>query len=192
MKTCRVEGCKTRFANPQPFVCWCSPECGTVLSIARLEKKRLLTIKTKIKEDKRADRIRREKLDGRKIWLKKAEAAVNKYVKLRDFGKGCISCHLPANWQGKWQASHFRSVGAASSIRYNLWNINKSCLPCNMHKGGNIIDYEPRLRALIGDDKVAWLRAQNNLASYDVAYLQRLAKVFNKKARRQEKRNSYK
>ena len=114
---------------------------------------------------------------------------MNRYVRLRDAGAGCISCHLPATWGGQWHASHFRSVGAASAVRFNLWNIHKACSPCNAHKGGNIHEYRPRLIAKIGAEKVDWLMCQNGRADYPVEYLKRLKAVFAKKARRLEKRH---
>jgi len=145
----------------------------------------------KAKREAAEAREHREKLaDSKKrsYWLKKAEAAVNWYVRARDHAQGCISCHIPATWGGRWNASHFRSVGAASAVRFHLWNIHKACYSCNKHNAGNIAEYTPRLVALIGQDRVDWLKAQNARTEYGREYLERLARVFRKKARRAEKR----
>lgn len=137
----------------------------------------------------RADtKARKEAVKTRRQWLDEAQTAVNRYVRLRDAALGCVSCDRPPSWGGQWHASHFRSVGAASAVRFNLWNIHKACSICNNWKSGNLSEYEPRLRARIGDDRVEWLRSQNQLAAYPVEYLKRLKGVFNKKAKRQEAR----
>jgi len=113
--------------------------------------------------------------------MREAQAIINRYVRLRDKDLGCISCDKPAAWQGQWHASHFRSVGASSATRFNLWNIHKSCSICNNWKSGNLSEYEPRLRAKIGDEKVDWLRTQNQRAEYSIEYLKRLIKIFKRK-----------
>jgi hypothetical protein len=130
-----------------------------------------------------------EKLKTRTQWAAEAQKEVNRYVRLRDVHLGCVSCDKPANWDGQWHASHFRSVGAASAVRFNLWNIHKSCSVCNNWKSGNLSDFEPRLREKIGDQKVDWLRTQNQRAHYSIEYLKRLKYVMRKKANRQEERN---
>lgn len=157
----------------------CSPKC-----LLKKEREKEKAQSLKAKEERKKDRARKEKLKPISYWEKKAEAAVNKYVRLRDWNDGCISCHLPATWGGQWHASHFRSVGAASAVRYNLWNIHKACSVCNNYKSGNLSEYEPRIRAKIGDEKVDWLRTQNQVTRYSVEYLQRLEKIFNKRCRR--------
>jgi hypothetical protein len=133
-------------------------------------------------------RADKERMKTRAQWAKEAEAVVNRYVRLRDHDNGCVSCDRPASWGGQWHASHFRSVGAASSIRFHLWNIHKACSICNNWQSGNLSEYEPRLRALIGDAKVDWLRAQNQAVTYSVDYLKRLKSVFARKAKRAERR----
>ena len=174
----KCKACKEPYLRLRPLQVACSPACAHDIVKAK-----------KAKEQLAADRAKREALKPRAQWLKEAEAVVNRYVRLRDHNDGCSSCHLPAAWGGQWHASHFRSVGAASAVRFNLWNIHKACSPCNAHKGGNIHEYRPRLIAKIGAEKVDWLMCQNGRADYTVEYLKRLKAVFAKKARRMEKRN---
>jgi hypothetical protein len=118
-----------------------------------------------------------------------AEKATNRCVRARDFFKGCVSCEKGAHWDGVWHASHFKSVGSNSKLRYNLWNIHKGCNECNIHHSGNIAEYEKRLVARIGPERVEWLKCQNGTVKYTAEYLERLTRVMNKKALRQEKRN---
>lgn len=138
--------------------------------------------------ERKADKAKLEAMEPISYWEKLAERQVNRYVRLRDAHLGCISCDKPASWPGQWHASHFRSVGAASAVRYHLWNIHKSCSECNRHKSGNLSEYEPRLRARHGDERVDWLRTQNQIVRRSREYLERLKEVFSKKANRLAKR----
>lgn len=172
-KACRQ--CKREFMPARPLQAVCSPICAA----------------RKVRADKAQERVttkaRREAAKPRAKWLAECQAIVNKMVRLRDAGRGCISCDRPASWGGQWHASHLRSVGAASAVRFHLWNIHKGCSICNNHLSGNIAEYLPRVRARIGDEKVDWLYAQNDLVRHDVAYLARFKAVMGKRLKRMEK-----
>lgn len=184
MKLHKCKACGTLYVKTRPLQSVCSIPCS--LKVAR--EKTQKTIKEKDRQDKKAVREKLEKLKTRKEWADEAQVVVNKYVRLRDAHLGCVSCDKPASWDGQWHASHFRSRGAASAIRFNLWNIHKSCSICNNWKSGNLGEYEPRLREKIGNDKVDWLRTQNQQADFSIEYLKRLKKVFSQKIKRLEKR----
>lgn len=178
-KKCKV--CRTPFIPIRPMQIACGPLCAHAYAGKVAE--------GKAKQERKADKAKLAALKPLSHWAALAQKAINRYVRARDFGKGCISCHLPATWGGQWHASHLRSTAAAPSIRFNLWNIHKACSVCNNHKSGNIGEYFPRAVALIGVERVAWLYCQNGTAKYTREYLQRMASVFNRKAERQEKRN---
>ena len=181
-KKCKV--CGSEFTPGKPMQRVCSLACAlSIASLAKAKRER-----TALAADKK---LTREKLDAMKTrsdWAKEAQAEVNRYVRLRDVHMGCVSCDKPATWDGQWHASHFRSVGAASAVRFHLWNIHKACSVCNNWLSGNLSEYEPRLREKIGGEKVDWLRTQNQVVSYSVEYLKRLKSVFAKKANRLVKR----
>ena len=174
MKDCKQ--CGTKFQPARPLQRVCSPICASRM------------VKEAKKVERESFKVRKEAIKSRADFAREAQTIVNKYVRLRDAHLGCVSCDKPANWHGQWHASHFRSVGAATAVRFNTWNIHKSCSVCNNWKSGNLIDYEPRLREKIGNDKVDWLRTQNQIVRYDVPYLERLKKIFTKKVKRMEKR----
>lgn len=173
--TCRV--CSKPFIRFQTMQTVCGGRCAArVGKLAR-------------KAERESTRQRKEKLKRPKDWLAEARVVAQKYARVRDRLDGCISCDKGPNWQGQWHGSHFRSVGAASGVCLNLWNIHKACSQCNKWQSGNIAAYEPRLRAKIGDDRVDWLKAQNGLARYSVDYIKRYKRVLSKRIRRMEKRN---
>lgn len=137
-----------------------------------------------------ATRERKAAAKPRSKWLAECQAIVNRYARLRDAKDGCISCDRPASWGGQWHGSHYRSVGAASAVRLNLWNIHKACSICNHHLSWNIAAYKPRLIEKIGAEKVAWLEAQNQVVRYDIEYLKRYKRVIGKRLAGLEKRNA--
>lgn len=177
----KCKACRQTFQPRNTMQVACGPACA--LQFAQ---------QLRVREEARQLRIQRvetkAKLKSRSDWLHEAQAAVNRYVRLRDAAHPCVSCDRPATWKGQWHASHFRSVGAATSVRFHLWNIHKACSICNNHLSGNLIEYEPRLRERIGHARVDWLRTQNHRATYTVEYLSRLKRVMLKKANRLRKR----
>lgn len=177
-RKCKV--CKSEFAPRMSTAKVCSLECAQSLAVSvRLKAAKVAQVK-----DRRETKVKLRELEPIAKLEKRAEAAVNAYVRVRDRDKGCISCDKPANWDGQWHASHFRSVGAASAIRFHLWNIHKGCSICNHHLSGNIAAYTPRLVELIGQERVDWLKSQNQITRYSREYLERLRAVFAKKTRR--------
>lgn len=121
--------------------------------------------------------------------LSEAQTVFNKYVRLRDYYLGCVSCRKPASWDGQWHASHFHSRGKSSFLRFNLWNVHKSCSVCNGHLSGNLRPYARKLKKKIGDEKLDWLEANASTSrKYDIEYLNRFKKIFAKRCRILEKR----
>jgi len=180
----KCKGCKQPFVKLRPMQIACSPDCAYI--IGKRAGDRARAREARIESQETLKRI--EALMTLQQRSKAAEKAVNRYVRLRDASDGCISCLKGPEWSGQWHASHFRSVGAASSIRFNLWNINKACSVCNNFKSGNLSEYEPRLILKIGKDKVEWLKTQNQIRRYDAEYLNRLKQIFNRRANRLSKR----
>ena len=176
LKPKRCGFCHSTFMPARPMQAVCSPICAR----RQVAEKRV--------EERAQIVTRKEAIKPRAKWLAECQAIVNKLVRLRDARHGCVSCDRGREWDGQWHASHLRSVGAASAVRFHFWNIHKACSICNNHLSGNIADYLPRIRARIGDEKVDWLYQQNQLVRHDVAYLKRFKAVMGKKLRRLEKR----
>lgn len=131
----------------------CSPVCAIKLARDNAQKAQEQAEKKKLKE-------RKAKLKGRSEWLKEAQSVFNKFIRLRDKDQPCISCGR--YHQGKYDAGHYRSVGACPELRFCEINCFRQCVPCNQHKSGNIIEYRINLVKRIGADKVAWLERQDH------------------------------
>ena len=98
---------------------------------------------------------------------------------------------------GAFDAGHFIARGANKSLRYVLFNIHKQCKSCNGGSGnftGKRLTVDAQFRQSliekIGIDKVEWLEGPHDIKKQnnDREYLNRLKKVFNKKARILKKR----
>ena len=77
---------------------WCCPEHGAILAMEEREKDKGKAAAKRIKERKEKERAERRDLKARKValktkpqWRSEAQAAFNRYVRLRDAGKPCIS-----------------------------------------------------------------------------------------------------
>ncbi|MGQ8875945.1 recombination protein NinG [Delftia sp. NA_296.1] len=169
------------------------PECIDAYAEAegaKAERKRLKQERMAARVEKAEIRRRKDAAKPRAKWLSECQDIINKIVRLRDKHLGCCSCDRGPGWDGQWHASHLRSVGAASAVRFHLWNIHKGCSICNKHLSGNLAEYLPRIRARIGDEKVDWLYTQNQLVKHDVEYLKKFKRVMGRRLRRIEKRNN--
>ena len=76
---------------------------------------------------------------------KLTQSIVNRLCLLLDKGKPCISCGRPDQGGRMRNASHFKSRGANSYLRYDLRGLHASCVPCNLYQSGNIEGYRSGL-----------------------------------------------
>ena len=71
--------------------------------------------KAKEAQWKAKKRRMKEELRTTSDYVKEAQKWVNKFVRLRDKDKNCISCDAPLT--GKFDAGHFFSAGGHGSVR---------------------------------------------------------------------------
>jgi hypothetical protein len=122
-------------------------------------------------------------LKSKSEWIKEAQQAFNEFIRWRDKGKPCISCDKMDDGTHQRHASHYRSVGACTSLRFNTFNVHASCMQCNSILSGNLIEYRIRLKFKLGDERVDWLESQNGIARYDIDYAKRVKRIFKKRTR---------
>ena len=97
--------------------------------------------------------------------MKLCVEAVHAYVKYRDRFEPCISCGIE---MGKWDAGHYRSVGACKELRLYPLNIHKQCFQCNGPKGSNAVEYRIRLVRKIGLVMVERLEEANGVTKQNI------------------------
>jgi hypothetical protein len=135
------------------------------------------------REERVATRVAKEKAKTRGTHLKELQAAFNAFIRARDANEPCISCDRPATWDGQWHASHYRSVGSTPELRFNEFNVHRSCSICNNFLSGNIGSYRPRLIAKIGLEKVEWIEGDHPPQKLTIPEIIELKAQYRAKAR---------
>ena len=92
--------------------------------------------------------------------IKIAQNWCNKYIRLRDKEKGCVSC----NSSTFSDAGHLYSAGHYPSLRFNEDNIHGQCARCNRNLHGNLNEYRKSVVIRIGTNDLNWL--DNQVAVY--------------------------
>ena len=139
------------------------------LSRKRQERLRAKAVRAQAVEAKNAakrDIERRMEVKPLSYWMKRAQAAVNAYIRARDAGQPCISCGKPDDGSHQRHASHYRSVGGHPELRFCELNIWASCSVCNNYLSGNLVPFRAALIAKIGLDKVEFLEGQHEPKRY--------------------------
>jgi hypothetical protein len=150
-KICRAPGCEVQFTPTHSTTQKvCSPLCAIELD----------KHKKKTKREKETRALKKEMNEKDRNWqLKQTQIVFNKFIRLRDHDQPCISCERLTG--AKMNAGHYRSVGAASQLRFNEDNVHRQCEHCNCHKSGNQIEYRIHLVAKIGCERVEALESDN-------------------------------
>lgn len=174
-KTCRV--CKTEYMPKRMGQRVCSPVCAMALATSR-------RVKAERRETIKANREAKEKLKTRSDWMREAQSAFNKFIRLRDAIKPCISCGAaPTGNPNERDAGHYRSRGAAPHLRFDEINCHAQCKKCNRYLAGNIAAYRVGLVQRIGREEVELLEADSGFRSWTVADLKEIKSAYNAKAK---------
>lgn len=176
-KAKKCKQCRAPFSPERQMQAVCSPLCGLKLVAAQREKDRV----SFQRRERREIKERKEKLKSRADHLKETQQAFNEYIRLRDADKPCISCER--HHQGKYDAGHYRSVGACPELRFDEDNVHKQCSPCNTQLSGNILEYRIRLIQRIGADRVARLEGKHEPLKLSVEQIKALKAHFRAKVR---------
>ena len=132
----KCKQCEKLFNPYNPLQIVCSPNCA-------LEWNAEKQVKKQVKEMKKGLLTYSDHLNALQIVF-------NNYIRKRDKGQPCVSCWA---YVDKGNASHYFSVGAYPNLRFNEFNVHLSCVECNLHKHGNIVEYGLRLPKRIGQDE---------------------------------------
>jgi hypothetical protein len=88
-------------------------------------------------------------------WKQKLQRTFNKFIRIRDLNKGCVSCERSLVGI-KYDAGHFYA-STYEGIRFNEWNVHGQCVHCNRHKGSNAHEYRHRITNRITPEQLQWL-----------------------------------
>jgi len=194
---CKI--CKEEYKKFNSTQKACSVKCALKLVSADNRKKK----KKEDKEYRKITRERKQALKTKPQLTKLAQPNFNKFIRLRDYEEGCISCDrtkeevesqdmpLHGTW---WDCGHFISVGANSTLRFEEFNAHKQCKSCNggsgkyANKNATVAkQYRINLIEKIGLEKVEWLEGPHKPNNYTHGDIRAISKKYAKKARELEK-----
>lgn len=183
-KTCKNPACRASFVPQRLGQNVCNYTCGLAIKDVHQEKAR----KSLAQVERREIKVCKEKLKSRSDHLREAQAAVNEYVRLRDAHLPCISCDSTPNDNdlmtgSRWDAGHYRSVGACPELRFEPLNIHRQCVKCNRNLSGNAVEYRIRLIQRIGAEKVVWIEGHHEARKYTVEEIKAIKAEYRAKTR---------
>lgn len=155
----------------------CGPKCASLM----VEFRNCRTAERAAREDRRQTRAQIEAMKPRSYWVKRAQAAVNAWVRLRDEGKPCISCGTMT--ATAWHAGHFYSTAARPDLRFDTANIHKQCSQCNLYLSGNLIAYRLALPERIGIAELDRLDGPPSKERATVAVLREIEASYKRKTK---------
>lgn len=124
-------------------------EVGKIL----FEKRRL-----KVKSDnwKEKKKVLKESVKTLSQYESEAKKSFQKWIRLRDKDKPCISCGNPS--QEDRAGGHFYSAGMHSGLMFNSFNCHSQCNTyCNKFLSGNLLEYRKGLINRFGEDFIQGL-----------------------------------
>src|SRR5450830_994608 len=153
----RCPSCRVMFVPSRSSQAVCG-EIECAIAHGQSERGQASARKALANVERREIKVRKEKLKSRADHLREAQAAVNEYVRLRDAHPPCISCDSTPNDNdlmtgSRWDAGHYRSVGACPELRFEPLNIHRQCVKCNRNLSGNAVEYRIRLVLRIGAER---------------------------------------
>lgn len=168
-KTKKCRHCKNEFVPLNTLAVVCSFNCAVERSAKQKEEK----------QQKQKQQTKKE-LMTKSDWIKLCQQVFNKYIRLRDKDKGCISCDTILT--GKYDAGHYFSCGAYPNLRFEELNTHGQCVRCNQHLHGNIAEYTIRLPKRIEDYNFEYLIDMRLIhKNYSIPELQELIKLYKQK-----------
>lgn len=181
-KKCAVKSCRSEFESRSISHRACGPACAQQLAQD-----------SRLKSERKEIKLRLEKFKTRSEYMRDAQIAFNKYIRARAirFNHSCISSGAPlavGGAGGGFDCGHYRSVGSAPHLRFNLNNAWGQSKQDNRYGAGAAFEYRRGLIARRGIEVVEALEANNDVRKFDIPYLIRIKQIFTKKTKRMEKR----
>lgn len=192
-KKCRV--CLELFVPMKPLQVACGISCALIHAKAKQAKARVALEKV----ERRELRAARQRFKPLREYMQEAQAAFNKFIRLRDRDQPCICCGSygpDEDWLtgGKWDAGHFLSRGSHPELRFDEDNCHKQLKSCNggsskyAQKGRTVVEgYRARLIEKIGLERVEALEGPHQARRYSIEELKAIKAQYQGRARELEK-----
>lgn len=180
-------------ADTPPWHKWCSDPCREEVALKELERvrksrKRSADNKKKNEKSKNA-KLKKEYYENDVPTRRKAAVLwFNKFIRLRDFGKPCISCGKP-HGSSKIDCGHYITAGSCTALRFNEFNCNAQChWDCNIQQSGNIVGYRKGLIERYGQEVVDFLEGPQPAIKITVDWYKSIEEAYKAKCKRLEEK----
>ena len=170
MAKCAV--CKVKFT---PKYSSLQKTCDIPCAIIHAESENKKKAEAKRKQNRKELREYKERNRTKPQWIKKTQSVFNRFIRLRDKDKPCISCGrydaeiVDKFVGGKWDCGHYLTVGGFPELRFEELNANKQCKSCNGGSGNYTAknktvseQYRVNLIERIGIKMVEWLEGPHD------------------------------
>jgi len=149
----RCKNCKEKFEPVRFNQKFClDPECVKAW-VAEAKDKDWKKTKKKMQAD----------IETTQELMKAAQIVFNKFIRIRDKAKPCISCG--SKLENKFDAGHYFSSGGHKAITFHEDNVHGQCVACNQWKHGNLIQYQIGIEQRIGGERLMQLHEKAHKAA---------------------------
>ena len=134
MKKCKDKSCMVEFEPIKAMQAYCI-HCTI---------KRAKNVVKKANDNKWKERKKELKEKTKKVsdYRKEARYWFQRWIRLRDVGKCCISCNTILTDIRTFDAGHYYSASMHPQLLFNEYNVNGQCkMKCNNMMSGNLIEY---------------------------------------------------
>jgi len=165
----RCKNCREKFKPIRFLQKYCLKDECIKAFVEEVKVKQWKETKTRMKQD----------LKTLQDWLKEAQTIFNKYIRLRDTGRLCISCKTIPK---KKNAGHYFSSGGHSNVRFDEDNVHLQCEACNTFLSGNLLNYQIGIQKRIGAQKLLELQERAHVTKkWTIDELKELINIYKKK-----------
>lgn len=185
LRKCAVKSCRKEFAPARALQNYCSFDCAAIIGMDKVAKQKAKAARS----DRVATKAKLERFKTRSDWMRDAQKEFNAYVRAKAlrFRHSCISSGAPlvaGAVGGGFDCGHYRSVGSAPHLRFNLNNAWGQSKQDNRYGAGASFEYRRGLIARRGIEIVEALEANNEVRKFDITYLKRIKDIFSRKTKR--------
>ena len=117
--------------------------------------------KQKAVKEKADKKVLKDKLKKPSQWEAEAKTSFQKWIRLRDAERNCISCGSETS-NPCWDGGHYRKAELYSGTIFDERNCHKQCRKCNYYENGNEASYRMGLVDRYGSDFVVRLESDAN------------------------------
>lgn len=131
----KCKNCKSNFNPTQPLQVVCSLNCAIALSKQTVKKQ-------SDKKWKEKKVVLKDKLKTVSDYRKDARYWFQRWIRIRDLGKKCISCEVLLTDIRTYDAGHYFNAKSYPQLLFNEFNVSGQCKNfCNNYMSGNLIEY---------------------------------------------------